>query len=211
MVIIAVLAIVGSLVVIISNLRTPASKPNQLSSNGLGQALAKAVANAISEHGQIAAIVLEDYNNGDSPRRAEWAAFCAELHKHSGIKIVATETIAAESVVDFGPTRARFDSIIRKYPQVSAFVSFCGLPSWDSRNPFQLPPKGPKLIVLENEPATPLAEYFANGNLVVAIMPRLDSPADTAPPTTPAEWFNLHYQIFTRENFQSTTGPSATQ
>jgi len=211
LVVFAVLGIVGSLIMIVSNLRTPSSKPNQLSCNGLGQALAKATATVINEHGQIAVIILEDYKNEDAPLCAEWTAFCAELRKHSGIKIVATETVAAESFVDFGPTRARFDSIIRKHPQVSAFVSFCGIPAWDSKNPFQLPPQGPKLIVLENEPATPLAEYFAAGNLAVAIMPRLGSPAETAPPKTPIEWFNQHYQIFTPENYSAQLGGGGPQ
>ena len=107
LVVFAVLGIVGSLIMIVSNLRTPSSKPNQLSCNGLGQALAKATATVINEHGQIAVIILEDYKNEDAPLCAEWTAFCAELRKHSGIKIVATETVAAESFVDFGPTRAQ--------------------------------------------------------------------------------------------------------
>ena len=208
---VAVLAIVGSLIAVIANMAPQSAKLNRGPYIGLGQAVATVTAKTIHEQGQIGAIITANHLIDGLAPFDTWQAFCQELKKHRALRLVTTETISNETFADSGEVRIQFDNIIRKYPNIHAIVFLCGMPSWDPGRPFELPPNGPKIISVENEPAPLIQPYFANGSLAVAIVPRLVIDDNPVPPVTSAAWFSRQYQIYTPENYRSQFGVGGQQ
>lgn len=207
--VVAVVVILAAAFSIIANLRSHTAGSRRPVFVGLGQAVARTAAKTLQEHGAIVLILAANHQTDGFPQFDSWQAFGAELKKHPGLRLVATEVIATDAPGETGLTRSQLDTIIRKYPNINLIVSLCGIPPWDSSAPLESTTGGPKLLVVENEPATPLAGYFANGSLVAALMPRLVPETNPALPTTPATWFDRQYEVFTAENYpaQPVGGP----
>ena len=138
---IAVLVIIIAAGAIAYHLRPQTTNRNHALFVGLGQAVARETAQAIHERGPIVVILPEDYQTAGSPRHDDWQALKASLKKYPAIQVVAIETVSAGSFIGFERPRSEWDNVLIKHPAISALVSLCGIPTWDPRNPFQLPPQ----------------------------------------------------------------------
>ena len=199
----AVIAILAAALSILATFRPPTTGSARPVYIGIGQAVARTAATTLQTPGSLVLIVTAKHQSDRFPEFEIWQAFGGELKKHPALRLLATEIITAESPGESSLTRSQLDQIVQKYPDVNLFVSLCGIPPWDPSTPFMPPSGGSKLVVVENEPATQLAGYFANGSLAAAILPRLVPETNPVPPTTAAAWFDRQYQILTPENYSA--------
>ena len=232
-IIIASVAIVGSLASLWWMFRPPTVKydrgPIIGITTGLGEVLAEETAQAIHDHGQI--VVVTDYYREQTA--GTWAdcavTFYRELKKHGNVSIVATEVVRpdpAEAPWISCPVSV-FTNLMERYAGVDAIVFFIDLPEWVRVNSLFPTSAKAKMIAVDTSengfyPAKlRYGGYFSGGRLSVLISKNKIDTAKPVTPRTPREWFDSKYKVYTPENYESLpardpipggpTGPGAPQ
>lgn len=196
----AVLAILGSLAVLYRTQFAGRSGANTQWSEGLGGAAAEETAKLLRGQGRVVLILADTGNYQDPLMAGQRDAFAKTLARTPGMSLLATEkmeTTAPGTMGTGGLNAGQFRAIIQRHATAAAFVSMVGFPN--------LPPealeemKGWKFIVV-GDGGPELKALLEGGVVQVALIPRIKPVTATQPPATPREWFNRAYEIVTPAN-----------
>ena len=206
-IIVALLAIVLSGWAIFSNLHsTPRGALEKKAVQGQGAALAQAVSETVADHGQIVVVTYFVNQSGTLAAvhlKAQWDGFQTALRAHPGVVVAATERVElgldpAEAAAKGMDTSSSYLALVAKYPNADAFVLLTDAPNLAPEDLNRLPKHLPKVVTLANVAGVPnLRRLFAAGVLHAAILPRWEQSAETAKPSTPAEWFARNFLVVT--------------
>ena len=203
--VVAVLAIVVSLVSLYRTMVVPAAPENSRQPYvGLGQVLGEETAKSLGDHGRVVVVIWDDNNQSGNPLTDALEAFRGVLKKHPNIHITATDAIRIETnkfMMVGELTSETFNELLEKHSQADGLVLFTGLPPLESQPPIQVPTPHPQIIAVQIK--SPLTKaYFDRQIVSVAISSSERPPTSTAAnPKTPREWFDRFFQVSTVENY----------
>lgn len=174
-------------------------------SRGVGQFLGEETVRAIGDRGGI--VIVSEHNlNSTSDRNDErWNAFRDELKRHSGVTIIATETVTPQPEMGMpGCPGPAFVQILNQYRAAAAIVFLTDLPDWFAVSDSVPQDISAKIIALDTMGRLSQSHYrgyFDRGLLTLLIGGR-SRPATGASslPQTPREWFNKYFQVYTLQN-----------
>ena len=208
-VIIAGLLFLGALAALWQELKPPVANFNRAPITGAGQVLVDEIARTLHDHGRIVVVVpaVPGINPPVMPPNGLWDGFQDELKKHSGISVAATEFVPCDRDGMPGIASKAFREVWEHHRKADAIVCFGGLPLWNEGRDLAGPGANPKLIVIDID--TPpkkrrYQDYFSSGMLQLLVGFRTNfSETTPSAPTTPREWFQSRYQVYTVENYES--------
>jgi hypothetical protein len=164
---------------------------------GIGEALAAEVIQALENRGDL--LVITMVNSDSEILAAQFAAFRAAIERARGIRIEDVEFIRSEKKAKYGPgvglSASKLAREVKKNSKKAAIVSFVGLPELDEEEFAALGDPVPPLFAFSRdlEKLGPLAKRKL---LKAAVVPRFQFPAPgPEKPRTPQEWFANQYQI----------------
>jgi len=199
-----VLLILGSLFSLRSYVGSPSSEIKRDPYIGLGQVLAQETAKLIDDQGRVGVVIADFHQDKSHPMASEWNAFRDELKQHRSIELATTEVISSEEITpEWAISAERFEELLKAHSDLKGMVFFVGLPLWDTKKPFGLPPASPKIIATPG-PRRPLKPYFTSGAVSVLIVPRFSGSINPKlKPKTSREWFDMLYEVYTTQNSDS--------
>ncbi len=160
-------------------------------SDALGTVVAEETAKLLQERGKVVVLAMK------GRQVAEVEAFEKRLKKFSGVSIAATEYFEVTSELPNVPGDV-FVSLLKRYPQADAIVSFGGTPAFTADHVSALPEKLPKIIAVSWS-ISGVRKLLETHILQMAVLPRLTAPP-TKKPKTMRDWFDKYFQIFTAAN-----------
>ncbi len=178
----------------------------------IGEGMAEETAKFLGNRGQIVVIRRDSQDVKLPGMEAQMNAFQKTLSKKGGIKIVGVETLNMPVAHSRSPSplappmifsAAMFSMIPEKYPNVSAIVSFVGVPFLTDEEIAGLGQNIPKVIVLTDMHPS-LKKLFEEGVVQLAILRHFGTDLkDSKKPRTPRELFNQLYTVVTKETASS--------
>ncbi len=172
---------------------------NKALHQGVGEALAQEVADALGGHGRLVLVTLPDSTSDIVATHA--AAFRAALARRPELTLAKVETVDPENKPKYGPgsglSASRLLRLAKKYPDADALVSLIGVPEMSPEELAALTNARPRLIACVRD-VKKVAPLLAAGRLERAIVPRFQFPAPVeGEPRNPREWFDLQFQVVT--------------
>lgn len=193
---------------------------------GLDEALAQAVIQAVGDHGQFVLVTYSvhksgglepgdrrEFDNYAALVKTQEAGFQQALRSHPGVVIAGTERVELgispqDEAAKGMSAHSSYFALAKKYPNADVIVSLIDAPNLDPEDLHRLPTRLPKIITMSNFSGVPnLRRLSEAGLLHAAILPRWSSVTDAAKPRTPAEWFVRSYQIVTPANIDALLNP----
>lgn len=197
----AVLAMIVSGVMLYKFFTKPISidSATQNLSQAYTQVTAQEISHLLGGRGDIVVLMWgppsDDASYPDGPPAVQ--AMCQALQK-GGLHIVAKDRVPpVPAGYDIVWSAENYRSVVDRYPQAAALISFVGSPQLSDDSIRSLPSPRPKLIVVrlaKIETAQPLLQQ---GVLDGAVLPQNAPPASDHPPKTVREWFDKFYQFAT--------------
>lgn len=204
---IAILAIVVSLISIFITQCERPPKVNLKPYLAISEVLADETAKVLGPGGGPIVVIAFDTKATKMPTtQAQLDAFTAAIKKKGNITIAATEAIPPDKLAELGPEMGLpsefFHQILERHGSAKAFVSFLGAPALKDEEIAKLPSTMPKMLVFSSF-GMGLKKLFDEQVIQVAIVPNTEAaPPSEKKPTTPREWFDLYYQVVTKENVE---------
>ncbi len=202
---IAILAIVVSLISIFITQCERPPKVNLKPYLAVSEVLADETAKLLGPEGGPIVVIAFDTKATKMPTiEAQLDAFTAAIKKKGNITIAATEAVPMDKLAEMGPEMGLpsefFHKALEQHGSAKVIVSFLGAPSLKDDEIAKLPPNIPKIVVFSSF-GMGLKKLFDEQVIQVAIVPSTEpaQPSDTKPSTS-REWFDLYYQVVTKEN-----------
>ena len=197
---VAIVAIVISVGLTISNLRAPKASVTSFQALGLGAA--RETARFLRNQGDIA-LICPDFGKFKIPNTrydALLKSYTKTIAKTTGLRITQVERAPVNP-----PTMARvgiylsgeqYDALSKKYAKSSAIVAFVALPSLTDSSIRAAQASGAQwLIVSDYGPE--YKRLLAREAMRLAIVPRLQDPPEFPKPRTLQEQFEREYEVIT--------------
>jgi hypothetical protein len=195
----AILAIVGSLLIIRKSRQVPPTLSNSLM-QGVSEAVVQEIGRLAGNSPKI--VVVELTGCEDCVLTESLKQIFPEVARRRGISVVATEKVKVFSESESKLPADVYARVLQEHPDAGVVVSLAGLPASGTT---PLPERTAKVLVIatSGNHDKEVQRMLDNKLVDAAIIPLTTRPANaTRNPKTPREWFDMNYQVVT-----ATSGP----